>query len=132
MEADQTAVLCQTDVSLPLDMSDDFSRAMLQLHITSDGCCTQSVQCQTLPSSADDIAIFSKLVADCMIKKGFSLPEDYILYSCKAMTQLSLSGRSNILYNLAKAIGTIRSDDIDSHFPCNRMPMGLLGRFFYT
>ena len=40
--------------------------------------------------------------------------------------QLKDNHRSNILYNMAKAIGTIREDGSDSSLPVKRMPMGLL------
>ena len=35
-------------------------------------------------------------------------------------------GRSNVLYNLAKALGTMRDDQTDSLLPVKRMPMGLI------
>ena len=42
------------------------------------------------------------------------------------MQRLSGGGQSNVLYNLAKGIGTMRSDLSDSHFPIKRMPLGLV------
>lgn len=57
---------------------------------------------------------------------GLSVPDDFVILAAKAMLQLKNSGRSNVLYNLAKAIGTIREDGSDSRLPTKRMPMGLI------
>ena len=37
-----------------------------------------------------------------------------------------MCGRSNVVYGLAKAIGTERADKSNSRLPAKRMPMGLL------
>ena len=42
------------------------------------------------------------------------------------MAQLKHNERSNVLYNLAKGLGTPRLDGSDSRFPAKRMPMGLV------
>ena len=42
------------------------------------------------------------------------------------MLQLANNGRTNVLYNLAKGIGTLRQDEEDTRFPVKRMPMGLV------
>jgi hypothetical protein len=42
------------------------------------------------------------------------------------MENLHRAGRSNVLYLLAKALGTTRPDGSDSLLPISRMPMGLL------
>lgn len=57
---------------------------------------------------------------------GLSVRDDFVILAAKAMLQLKNSGRSNVLYNLAKAIGTIREDGSDSRLPMKRMPMGLI------
>ena len=54
------------------------------------------------------------------------VPEDYLVYTAQAMSQLSICGCSNALYKLSKGIGTMRPDNSDSCFPCKRMPMGVL------
>lgn len=41
------------------------------------------------------------------------------------MVELVKSKRSNVLYNLAKGVGTKGGND-DSKFPTRRMPMGLV------
>ncbi len=38
----------------------------------------------------------------------------------------SIGNRSNVLYNLAKGVGTNRMDESESRFPVTWMPMGLV------
>lgn len=45
--------------------------------------------------------------------------------SLNAKKRLKESGRSNVLYKLAKGLATMRKDGMESKFP-TRMPMGLL------
>ena len=63
------------------------------------------------------------------VAKGFPMPDvpqDFLRLSMAAMHRLHTSGRSNTVYLLAKALGTMRADDSDSLLPVSRMPMGLL------
>ena len=39
---------------------------------------------------------------------------------------LQQSGRTNVIYSMAKVLGTMRSDGSDSLLPARRMPMGLI------
>ena len=55
-----------------------------------------------------------------------TVPDDFVILAARAVMQLKDNHRSNILYNMAKAIGTIREDGSDSSLPVKRMPMGLL------
>ena len=50
----------------------------------------------------------------------------FLELAAAAMQHLKSCGRANVLYNLAKAIGTMRDDLSDSLLPANRMPMGLI------
>ena len=59
-------------------------------------------------------------------RHGLSVPDDFCECSLRAMTILKESGRSNVLYQLARALSTPRSDGKGSKFPTDRMPMGLL------
>ena len=90
---------------------------------------TQSTECQTnisLPTgNSSDLVTLSKLFAE-LVGSDIHVPEDYLIYTAQAMNQLSISGRSNVLYKLSKGIGTMRPDNSDSCFPCKRMPMGML------
>ena len=68
-------------------------------------------------------SLFSSFVSS---KFGISVPNDYLEYSASAMANLRHNARSNVLYNLAKGWGTMRTDASDSRFPVKRMPMGLI------
>lgn len=52
-------------------------------------------------------------------------PNDF-LTSLKGMKHLSETERMNVLYELARGLGIMRSDGTDSLFPTSRMPMGML------
>ena len=67
--------------------------------------------------------LFVKFAKD---ELNISVPEDFLLYAAEAMMQLNANGRGNILYKLAKGIGTLREDGQESRFPIKRMPMGLI------
>ena len=55
-----------------------------------------------------------------------SVPDDFLCHAAAAMINLHKGGRSNILYNLAKGVGTLRQDKSDTRFPIKHMPMGLI------
>ena len=80
------------------------------------------------------LTVLSELFSS-YLSKTFSLtvPEDFLFYATNAMLRLSDGSRTNVLYNLAKGIGTLRPDKKDSRFPIKQMPMGLveyLAQFF--
>lgn len=62
----------------------------------------------------------------CEEELGLKVPKNFLLFASSAMVQLAKKHRSNVLYNLAKGIGTMREDQSDSRFPTQRMPMGLV------
>ena len=62
----------------------------------------------------------------CRKKLGIDIPKNFLVHAGAAMVQLSKSNRSNLLYTLAKGIGTMREDGSDSHFPTKRMTFGLV------
>ena len=73
------------------------------------------------------LPVISELFSTCVsLLFKLSVPKDFLCLAANAMVQLSNGRRSNVLYNLAKGIGTLRSDKKDSRFPINRMPMGLV------
>ena len=57
---------------------------------------------------------------------NISVPDDFLVLVAKGMEQLGHSGRSNVLYKLAKGFGTMREGESDSRFPTKRMPIGLV------
>ena len=55
---------------------------------------------------------------------GVQIPSDFLYLSVCAIQHLNQCGRSNVLYGLAKAIGTMRSDGSDSRLPAKRCQLG--------
>ena len=55
-----------------------------------------------------------------------TVPTDFLRLAAAGMQTLHTSGRSNTLYLLAKAVGTMRADNTDTLLPVRRMPMGLV------
>ena len=60
------------------------------------------------------LSLFSYFVSS---KFGISVPDDYLEYSASAMANLRHNACSNVLYNLAKGWGTMRTDGSDSRCP---------------
>ena len=87
---------------------------------TTDSC----VQTSTISYMIENL---SQLFSDiCKKSCGVDVPDDFLLLCCQAMTFLKKNQRTNVLYNLAKGLGTMREDDTDTKFPIKRMPMGLI------
>ena len=61
-----------------------------------------------------------------LVNFAVTVPNDFLSLAAKAMVQLKHNNCSNVLYKLAKCMGTLRRDSDDSKFPMNRMPMGLV------
>ena len=55
-----------------------------------------------------------------------SVPQDFLQYAVQGMVQLKTANRSNVLYALAKGLGTQRSDGKDSVFPTKQVVTGLV------
>ena len=115
----------QTDVSLLHHPGD----------ITSSTCMTISSGVQTdfqqhygeqLISDCSVEYLSSVFTQVCEKELGLKIPKDFLVLASSAMVRLSEKNRSNILYNLAKGISTMRADGLDSRFPTQRMPMGLM------
>jgi len=79
-----------------------------------------------LPTESQ-LSALSKLFS-AYLRDQFSLtvPDDFLKNAASAMLRLSDGGRTNVLYNLAKGIGTMRPDQSDSRFPIKQMPLGLV------
>jgi len=61
-----------------------------------------------------------------MNQLSLAVPNDILSNAANAMVRLTDAGQTNVLYSLAKGIGTLRLDESDSCFPIKRMPMGLV------
>ena len=73
------------------------------------------------------LQVLSKLLMSYLSATSLVLvPDDFLCHAAAAIVQLHQGGCTNILYNLAKGIGTPRPDKTDSRFPIKQMPMGLV------
>ena len=54
------------------------------------------------------------------------MPTDFLELAASAAQHVHQCQRSNVIYNLTKALGTMRHDASDSLLPAKRMPMGLI------
>ena len=57
---------------------------------------------------------------------SLTVPDDILVLAVAAMEHLKSCGRTSVVYNLVKVIGTMREDQSDSLLPVKRMPMGLI------
>lgn len=97
----------------------------------SFSCCGTQTDISMKPSTTTaheiDLKVFSQEYASvCEEKLGIAVPGDFLVVAGTAMAHLAGNSRSNVLYSLAKGIGTMREDNSDSLFPVKRMPMGLV------
>ena len=75
----------------------------------------------------DQLQLLSNLFKEyCNSHRGVQFPADFLLLTLAAMEYLKKANRSNIVYQLSKAVGTQRPDESDTLLPCRRMPMGLI------
>lgn len=80
-----------------------------------------------LQTSNEQLHVVSQLYQVCALTAStVVIPSDYLQLSVEAMSHLKDLGRTNVLYNLAKVIGTKRANSSESRLPVGRMPMGLL------
>ena len=56
----------------------------------------------------------------------YPVETDFLQLAFSAMQHLKKNGRSNLVYQLCKCVGTMRSDGSDSLLPVKRMPTGLI------
>lgn len=73
------------------------------------------------------LQVISKLFQEyALVNSSIVVPSDFLALSVKAMYQLKEARRTNVIYNMTKAIGTKRTGSNESRLPVTRMPMGLL------
>ena len=84
-----------------------------------------SMKCllDSLPSS-ERASIINDLMQS--LSSDLHVPSDFVSSSLACMERLKKCGRSNLLYGLAKALGTMRPDGSDSLMPMAHMPVGLI------
>ena len=61
----------------------------------------------------------------CVEQSDISPPIDFLELSILVMKHLHSCGRSNVLYHLAKALGTVRNGENESLIPVRRIPLEL-------
>ena len=59
-------------------------------------------------------------------RRNIAVPQDFLQLAIEGTVQLQATGRSNILYSLAKGLGNQRSDGSDSLFPCKQLVAGIV------
>lgn len=99
------------------DVSNVFEIVREALDSLSEGACLEALS-----------VFFSKYAS-------VTVPEDFLMLASKAMLQLTKAKRSNVVYNLVRGLGILRTDGGDSRFPTKCMPMGLIEHvtnFFVT
>ena len=78
-------------------------------------------------SPDEQLQIVSTLFTEyCTKHKDIKVPGDFLQLTLAAMENLKKAGRSNVVYQLSKAVGLTRADESDTLMPCRRMPMGLI------
>ena len=113
--------------SQPPSSPDDISSlSSLPQHTTQESVtpifsqCLKALQLLTLQKKLDTLSqVFSVII-------NKRVPCDFLALVCSGMENLQEARRSNIIYLLAKAVGTKRDDGSDTLLPTKRMPMGLL------
>ena len=110
-------------VALALDDHNDFSPKSIH---TEDTMATFKSKFYTLTSN-DQLEVLNELLSShAAMQYNLIIPENYLQLSLKGMKHLEEVGKINVLYELAKGLGTMRDDKSDSNFPVSRMPMGML------
>ena len=86
--------------------------------------CNSALVHLTVPQQFETL---SKLFSSLLQKNNSCVvPSDFLELASKGMIHLQKCNRSNVIYLLSQALGTMRSDSLDSLLPSKRMPMGLI------
>ena len=72
------------------------------------------------------LEIISEMFSAYAHSQGISVSNDFLQLFLQATHHLKNCNRINVVYGLAKVIGTMRLDKTDSLMPAKRMPMGLV------
>ena len=77
-------------------------------------------------SCEEKCAVLSNLFGMIMMRNTNAkcIPSEFLKLCLRGMAHLKQCDRSNVIYLLAKALGTMRSDQSDSLLPAKRMPWG--------
>ena len=72
------------------------------------------------------LEIISEMFCSYTRSQGVAVSSDFLSLFIRASHHLKSCNRINVVYGLAKVIGTLRPDRTDSLMPAKRMPMGLV------
>ena len=89
------------------------------------GACKQAL---VALDASEQVAVLSELYS-AYLRQHYNtqaVPSDFLELVARGMQHLHEKGRTNVIYSIAKAVGTMRSDGSDSLLPTARMPMGLI------
>ena len=89
------------------------------------GACEQAL---VALDASEQVAVLSELYS-AYLRQHYNtqaVPSDFLELVARGMQHLHEKGRTNVIYSIAKAVGTMRSDGSDSLLPTARMPMGLI------
>ena len=70
------------------------------------------------------LEIVSNLFCSYALSQDITVPSDFLKLFLDASLHMRRCNRTNVVYGLAKAVGTLRKDGKDSLLPAKRMPMG--------
>lgn len=88
------------------------------------GACKQAL---AVLHANEQVAVLAELFA-MYLRQHYNIqavPSDFLELAARGMQHLCQKGRTNVIYSMAKVVGTMRSDGSDSLLPTARMPMGL-------
>lgn len=78
-------------------------------------------------TSTDQLTLLNELLNEhATAFHKLSMPDDFLHLSLMSMQHLDSFGKVNVLYELAKGLGTLRPNSTEPVFPISRMPFGLL------
>ena len=85
-------------------------------------------QIMTALNSTQGVQALSELFSQYMANhfQIRSVPSDFLELTVNGIKHLRECRRTNVIYALSKAIGSMRADETDSLLPVRRMPFGLL------
>ena len=88
---------------------------------------------QTLPEYQHGMALTRLIQALARnLAPGVRIRDNFVLLTIAAMKHLRECGRSNVVANLVKGLGTMHPDGCDSRIPAKRMPMEYVMKFFIS
>ena len=77
--------------------------------------------------SVQQLLVLSNLFCELLSNEySVKVPSDFLKVAAEGMKHLDNCNRSNVIYLMARALGTARDDRSDSLLPAKRMRMGLI------